>query len=330
MTVLTPNEKLTGTPGQKREILDRLTRFRTDPARTLKLGDRYPHLEFVTLPDLLSGLADRDVFTEGVRLARDRFVALGATDLLPFEQVFVAVASTMQAWGGFHHRLLPYRAPDDIQTPGYRYVQSSAVISRYGDLTGDILSAPGVTGLDLLRAYVHDCHHYLTFRSYWLGATGIHRHRHGINYRRESGQTYSARDPEGSASTRNLGVVMEGAFDREATAIASEAARAAGIACPAEGIDRHAFLDATGNAASPFEPGGPWLEAMSGYAKLVTAPYAAFLAEIGGPAADELHAHIIRATLTGDLTPLERWLDTRYGPGEFVALFRSGSYASAA
>ena len=51
--MLTPNEKLIGTTTQKREILERLARFRTDPARTLKLADRYPHLTFVTLPELL-------------------------------------------------------------------------------------------------------------------------------------------------------------------------------------------------------------------------------------------------------------------------------------
>ncbi|MEZ0115141.1 hypothetical protein ABH920_009176 [Catenulispora sp. EB89] len=330
MTVLTPNEKLTGTTAQKQEILERLTRFRTDPSRTLKLAGRYPHLRFVTLPELLPNLADRDVFTQGVQLARDRFAALGASELLPFERVFVAVASATATWGGFHHRLLPYRAPDDSQTPGYRYVQAAAVISRYGDLTSESSSTPGVAGLDLLRAYVHDCHHYLTFRSYWLGASGIHRHRHGINYRRESGQTYSARDPEGSASTRNLGIVMEGAFDREATAVVRETARTARIECPADGPDRLAFLDATGNGPSAPETGDSWLTAMNGYSRLVTVPYAAFLAEIGGPAADELHGRIVRATLTGDLAPLERWLDKRYGPGEFVALFRSENYAQVA
>lgn len=142
--------------------------------------------------------------------------------------------------------------------------------------------------------------------------------------------SFVARDPEDSASTRNLGVVMEGAFDREATAVVREKARAAGIECPADGIDRYAFLDATGIRPGTAETGNPWLAAMNGYDRLVTAPYAAFLAEIGGPAVEELHDRVVRATLTGDLAPLEHWLDTRYGPGEFVALFRSGTYASAA
>lgn len=77
--MLTPNEKLTGTTAQKREIRELLTRFRTDPARTLKLADRYPRLTFITLAELLPGFADRDVFAYGVRLARERLAALGAT-----------------------------------------------------------------------------------------------------------------------------------------------------------------------------------------------------------------------------------------------------------
>jgi hypothetical protein len=66
---------------------------------------------------------------------------------------------------------------------------------------------------------------------------------------------------------------------------------------------------------------------MNGYAALVTEPYAAFLADIGGPETAELHSLIIRATLDGNLGPLQVWLDQRYGPGEFAALFRSGAYA---
>lgn len=62
---------------------------------------------------------------------------------------------------------------------------------------------------------------------------------------------------------------------------------------------------------------------------LPQAPYAAFLTEIGGPDSDELHDLIIRATLDGSLSPLQRWLEDRYGPGEFAALFRSVAYSKA-
>ena len=69
---------------------------------------------------------------------------------------------------------------------------------------------------------------------------------------------------------------------------------------------------------------------MNGYAALVTEPYAAFLADVGGPETIELHTQVIRATLDGNLGPLQAWLDQRYGPGEFAALFRSSAYAVAA
>ena len=326
--MLTPNEKLTGTPAQKRDILDRLTRYRADPRHTLRLAKRYPHLTFTTMDHVVAGLsgADADVFAAGFELARDRFAELGQADLLPMERVFMAVASDTGGHGGFHDRLLPYRADDDTQAPGYRYVQAAAVISRYGDRTGTTPPAPGMVGVDLVHAYVHDCFHYLTFRSYRLGATGVHRNQHGINFRRESGRTYSARDPQGSASTRNLGIIMEGAFDVNAAAVTSEAAAKVGVTRPTEGIDHYAFRDAIGEPHTAPED-VLWLASMNGYGALITAPYGAFLTEIGGPDSGELHELILTTTLTGELVELERWLDERYGPGEYAALFRSDAYS---
>ena len=326
--MLTPNEKLTGAPAQKRGILDRLTRYRADPRHTLRLAERYPHLTFITMDQVVADLsgADADVFAAGTELARDRFAELGQADLLPLNRVFMAIASDTGGHGGFHDRLLPYRADDDTQAPGYRYVQAAAVISLYGDRTDTTPPATGMVGVDLVHAYVHDCFHYLTFRSYRLGTTGVHRNQHGINFRRESGSTYSARDPQGSASTRNLGIIMEGAFDVDATTITRKAAANVGITCPAEGIDHFAFLDAVGEPqAAPEDI--PWLASMNGYVAIVTSPYSAFLAEIGGPDSGELHELILTTTLTGEMVKLERWLDERYGPGEYAALFRSDAYS---
>jgi len=333
MGVLTPNEKLTGTTGQKREILDRLTRYRAEPRRTLRLAERYPHLRFITMDEVVGDLfgADAEVLTAGLELARDRFASLGQAELLPMERVFMAVESDDGGFGGFHDRLLPERAPDDTQAPGYRYVQAAAVISLYGDRTGMTSPAPGMVGIDLLHAYVHDCCHYLTFRSYRLGAGdggyGIHRSQHGINFRRASGSTYSSRDPEGSTSTRNLGVIMEGAFDVDATTVTREAVARAGLSCPAGGIDHHAFLDAVGELQTA-PATAPWLESMNGYVRGINAPYGAFLSEVGGPDSGNLHEVIMTATLNGTLATLQSWLDERYGPGEFTALFRSGAYAA--
>lgn len=320
--VLTPNETVTGTEAQREEILTRLTRFRRQPEQALKLSETHPALSFRTLDAVVRTLDDRAVFDLGVELARERFAALGLASLLPMDRVFVGVVSTVPAHGGFNYPLHPY-------PPGYRYVQAAAVITRYGDLHGTTTPAPGLTALDLVRAYAHDCLHYGTFRSYRLGTTGTHRSQHGINFRREDGRTYSARDATGSASTRNLGVIMEGAIDREATAPARATAAAAKVACPPGGIDLYAFRDCTGNGIPAPEDKNPWLASMNGYARSVTTPYAGFLAEIAGPDEHELHDLIIRATLDGDLEPLQRWLEGRYGPGEFTALFRSSAYAPA-
>jgi hypothetical protein len=123
---------------------------------------------------------------------------------------------------------------------------------------------------------------------------------------------------------------MEGAFDREATAIVRKTADRMGITAPADGIDHYAFLDATGDSRTAPDTTDPWLDAMNGYPRAVTSPYAGFLAEVGGPDSGELHEMILTATLSGDLGPLQSWLDGWYGPGEFVALFRSGAYAPAA
>ncbi|WP_194898254.1 hypothetical protein [Catenulispora pinisilvae] len=278
----------------------------------------------------LSG-PDTEVFAAGLELARDRFAALGQSELLPQERVFMAVASTAGGFGGFHDRLLPRRTPDDTQAPGYRYVQAAAVISRYGDRTGITPAAPGMVGADLLHAYVHDCCHFLTFRSYRLGADdggyGIHRSQHGINFRRASGSTYSSRDPQGSTTTRNLGVIMEGAFDVDATTVTREAVTKTGLSCPPGGIDHHAFLDAVGEVQA-VPATAPWLESMNGYVQGINAPYDVFLSEVGGPDSQELHEVIITATLGGNLVTLQSWLDERYGPGEFTALFRSETYAA--
>ena len=332
--MLTPNEKLTGTTEQKREILDRLTRYRAEPRHTLRLAEKYPHMKFITMDEVVAELfgADAEVFAAGLELARDRFASLGQAELLPMERVFLAVESDHGGHGGFHDRLLPERASDDTQAPGYSYVQAAAVMSLYGDRTAMTSPAPGMVGVDLLHAYVHDCCHYLTFRSYRLGAGaggyGIHRSQHGINFRRVSGSTYSSRDPQGAISTRNLGVIMEGAFDVDATTVTREAATKTGLSCPADGIDHHAYLDAIGETLTA-PATDPWLESMNGYVRGINAPYGAFLTEVGGPDSQELHEVIMTATLSGNLVTLQGWLDERYGPGEFTALFRSSTYTRA-
>lgn len=102
--MLTPNEHLTGSTHQKREIYDRLARVRTDPRRTLRLVERYPHLTFDTLDAVAGALSgpDLDVFKGGAEKVRDRLAGLGQTSLLPLDRVFVAVSAATTEHGGFH------------------------------------------------------------------------------------------------------------------------------------------------------------------------------------------------------------------------------------
>jgi hypothetical protein len=40
----------------------------------------------------------------------------------------------------------------------------------------------------------------------------------------------------------------------------------------------------------------------------------------------EAHGQFIAAMISGDLAPLEAWLDTRHGPDSFARLFRAPSF----
>jgi hypothetical protein len=100
----------------------------------------------------------------------------------------------------------------------------------FADLVGRRPVSPQSAALDLIRSYAHDCLHYATFRRYRLTDRGeIARVQYGINFRHTDGRTYSAPDKPGDGPTRNLGILMEGATDAEATAIARKAAESCGI-----------------------------------------------------------------------------------------------------
>ncbi|MEU6853381.1 hypothetical protein ABZ901_26080 [Actinacidiphila alni] len=152
---------------------------------------------------------------------------------------------------------------------------------------------------------MHDCLHYGSFREYRIWGGRVVRTAYGINRRDEYGRSYSAPDPSAAGPTRNLGVVMEGAGDREARKIARAAVVRCGVQEPEHPVDRIAYRDAVGlldeedreRLADPrFLVGlhktgaASLLVAMRGYERAVGLRYAAFLAETGGDQADELHA----------------------------------------
>jgi hypothetical protein len=311
---LAPNEHLAGDADQA-TLLEHLAAYRA----TAALHQSHPDLRFTLLPWLLDRLgADAwDVFHAGFAVMAARYESLGLHQLLPLDRVWVGVHSEQAGvFGGFHH-------PDQ----GYRHLQMGAVVTRYGDLSDPATPSPALVALDLLRAYAHDCLHYGSYREY------------GVNPRDATGRSYSARDPKGAGTTRNLGIVQEGATDREASSIARHAAQHLGLAIPA-GTDRFAFLDATGQLTCetlsrlPRHPPGAgtpptedrFLAAMGSYARSVNGRYRVFLGEVGGQEADELHTLITTAMISGSVASLSAWLDARRGPGAFAALFRAASY----
>jgi len=120
---------------------------------------------------------------------------------------------------------------------------------RDSDLTGRARLCPQSAALDLVRSYAHDCLHCATFRRYQLTDRGeIARVQYGINLRRLDGRTYSAPDEPGNGPTRNLGIVMEGVTDAEATGIARQTAEFCGISGmdPEADVRSLAFADVTG------------------------------------------------------------------------------------
>jgi hypothetical protein len=221
----------------------------------------------------------------------------------------------------------------------------AAVITHYGDLTGGAPPDPQLAALDLLRAYAHDSLHYSAHRVYQWHATAtavkIVRTRYGISFRRPDGRTYSSPDEPGTMSTRNLGIVMEGATDHEAQAITRQAADTAGIAEPTTDPDCLEFRDITGRLtptdfdacqitladASGADCGRlAFLAQMARYHRTVGSRYDAFLAESCPAAPEELHAVIITAMITGSLAELSQKLDQQYGPAAFRRLFKASSY----
>ncbi|MEU9886797.1 hypothetical protein [Sphaerisporangium sp. NPDC051011] len=270
------------------------------------------------------------MFYAGAAALAARYEHLGLTQLLPTDRVWVGVRSNIEdAFGGFHH-------PDQ----GYRHLQMGAIITRYGPLDGSTPSP--LAALDLLRAYAHDCLHYGSYRRYSIHVGQVVRTHYGINVRSVDGTTYSPPDPAGATTTRNLGVLMEGATDREARALTRSAAAHADIIGAEHGPDWYGFGDVTGRltTADTAALGDPahraaitssgevdgYLRRLGSYQTGVNARYETFLAELGGGEREALHEEILRAMISGSMGGLCAWLDQRHGPGTFARLFRSPAY----
>ena len=140
-----------------------------------------------------------------------------------------------------------------------------------------------------------------------------------------------APDDPGDGPTRNLGIVMEGATDTEATAIARQAAQSCGITVADSGADMPglSFADVTGIVTADGIRAAlllyhPYARSLGRFGRTVTLRYRALLSELDASPADA-HSQIVAAMISGDLAPLEAWLDARHGPGSFARMFRAPS-----
>jgi len=221
MTLMPPGEHLDGTTAERAHLHLLLACFRASPPPM-----RLPEVTGRPLPEVLAaGIIDPEVFHTGHAIMAARYGQLGIRALLPLERVWAGTCSaagpgTARGYGGFHH-----------SAQGYRHIQMDAAVTVFGDLTGQTPVSPQAAALDLVRSYAHDCLHYATFRRYRLTDRGeIARVQYGINFRQPDGRTYSAPDIPGDGPTRNLGIVMEGATDAEATAIGTVSAISSALA----------------------------------------------------------------------------------------------------
>ncbi|WP_285756764.1 hypothetical protein [Nocardiopsis ansamitocini] len=269
---------------------------------------------------------DTALFYAGAETARRRYAGCGLTKMLPLDRVLIGCESSrVGAFGGFHH-----------SDQGYRHLQMMAVITMYGPMERRNPERPALALLDLLRAYAHDCLHYGSRRRY-VEVAGIPvRTQYGINYRRATGQSYSAADQHGSRHTRNLGIVMEGACDKEARSITRQTAERFGLTEPSDILGTLTFRDVTGTLTEEdtrrvvdvpeSEEQTLYAAALSGYEEGVNRRYAHFLSEFAPGEESECHTRLLAAIINGDAPELGAWLDERHGPGTFTGLFRTPGY----
>lgn len=326
---LAPNERIGGGLADRADAGLLLAAARVTAALDLS-HPAHPDIGFARLGEVVGtwGHEAHEIFRVGAALAMARCGQLGLRQLLPPDRVWVGVSSTSEdRYGGFHH-----------SDQGYRHLEMGAVFTRHGYLHPSRTGGCSVlVALDLLRSYVHDSLHYGSFREYVIYGTGVFRLRYGINRRDPGGASYSALDAPDAASTRNLGIIMEGATDREARTIARYTAITLGISEPSDPTARLMFHDTTGQFTDadrdelarqphPHDVNGAgldrYLSSMARYERDVNARYGAFLNEIGGSESSHLHALIVAAMTTGDAVALRTWLDERHGTDAFAGIFR--------
>jgi hypothetical protein len=71
----------------------------------------------------------------------------------------------------------------------------------------------------------------------------------------------------------------------------------------------------------------PYARSLGRFGRTVTLRYRALLSELDASPADG-HSQIVGAMISGDLAPLEAWMDVRHGPGSFARMFRAPAFVA--
>ena len=90
-----------------------------------------------------------------------------------------------------------------------------------------------------------------------------------------------------------------------------------------------AFADVTGTVTTSGIEAAllsdhPYARSLGRFGRAVTLRYRALLRTLSASPADA-HSQIVAAMISGDLAPLEAWLDARHGPGSFARMFRAAA-----
>jgi hypothetical protein len=315
-----PGEHLDGTTAECAHLHLLLACFRASPPPM-----RLPGVTGRPLPDVLgTEVIDADVFHRGYAIMAARYEQLGIRALLPLERVWVGTRSAAgpgaaRSHGGFHY-----------PAQGYRHIQMDAAVTVFGDLTGTAPVSPQAAALDLVRSYAHDCLHYATFRRYRLtaGARSPASSTASTSASRTGAPTPPPTPPAAAppatwaSSWRGPPTPRPLPSPGRPRSPAGSPARTLRRACPA-------WFSPTSRAPSPPTASrrrSCWTtltpDPLGRFGNTVTLRYRALLSELDASPADA-HSQIVAAMISGDLAPLEAWLDARHGPGSFARMFRA-------
>jgi hypothetical protein len=337
-------ECILATGAMKERIEAELWAYREYPGYFIR--EHHPLLTFISL----DVLAYDSRYEEWVcqSLLREAFSVLAQKlssyqngTLLDPQRVWVGIQAPSHAgfFGGFYHA-----------NQGYRYLQQIAVTSLAGALSSCPVDQTLAT-LELIRAYIHDTLHYNSYRLFAPLPSGsqpgqsFYRLQYGINFRKWDGRSYSAKDAIRSATTRNLGNIMEAATDRFAHELVLSLAQKIHYTPPSSVIADYLYRDCTGQLTPAdmlflrqLEQGRAsldvphvlqvYLQDMRLFVQYVTMRYRSFLQEFDPEESHHLHECILEGMLTGRCKKLCQCLDAIQGQKHsFSSLFQTPSWS---